>query len=616
MCMKIHTSVESMSDEFYESLRRRVYTTPKSYLDLISLYTKLLEIKRDECQVNKNRLANGLKKLNETNEDIKVLKEKLAIMQPQLVIKNDELAVALKQVTADKAIADEKEAVVSAEAEIVNKQAAEAKLIADDAQADLERAKPIMASAKQAVDSIERNSIVDLQKIQRPTEGVQFIMAGCMTLMGEKSDWKSVQKVLGNVNEFLNRLKNMDPEQVKEKTWKKVRDTYLKDPKFNYENAKAISSAAAAITKWATALSEYAIVIKDVAPKKAKHAEVKAILDKAEAELKTKLDEVAKVKAQVAELEATTQKMRDDKEALETDMDRSTKRMARAEKLVVLLKDEGVRWAETVKEVAEVIERLVGDVFLSCACISYYGAFTGDYRAKLVSLWEQGCIDRDIPTSEGFSLVKTMGDPVVIRSWNIATLPSDQVSTENGILTTKAERYSLCIDPQQQANKWLKNMEKDSDLLILKFGGETFLRDVTGAVRIGRPVLIEDIEEHVDPALDPILLKQQYASDGGMAQIRLGDATVDFDDHFNLFMTTKMPNPHYIPEICIKVTLINFTVTTAGLEEQLLADVVVAEKPEVEAKRDEIVLTMAADSKTLKDLESEVLRLLAGATTE
>lgn len=101
-----------------------------------------------------------------------------------------------------------------------------------------------------------------------------------------------------------------------------------------------------------------------------------------------------------------------------------------------------------------------------------------------------------------------------------------------------------------------------------------------------------------------------------MPQIRLGDATVDFDPHFNFFMTTKMPNPHYIPEICIKVTLINFTVTSAGLEEQLLADVVVAEKPEVEAKRDEIVLTMAADSKTLKDLESEVLRLLAGATTE
>ena len=46
-----------------------------------------------------------------------------------------------------------------------------------------------------------------------------------------------------------------------------------------------------------------------------------------------------------------------------------------------------------------------------------------------------------------------------------------------------------------------------------------------------------------------------------MRQIRLGDANIDYDDNFRFFMTTKMPNPHYLPETCIKVTLINFTVT-------------------------------------------------------
>lgn len=81
-------------------------------------------------------------------------------------------------------------------------------------------------------------------------------------------------------------------------------------------------------------------------------------------------------------------------------------------------------------------------------------------------------------------------------------------------------------------------------------------------------------------------------------------------------MTTKMPNPHYIPEICIKVTLINFTVTFDGLQQQLLGDVVVAERPEVEKQRDEIVLTMAADAKTLKDLENNILKLLSEATLE
>jgi dynein heavy chain len=77
-------------------------------------------------------------------------------------------------------------------------------------------------------------------------------------------------------------------------------------------------------------------------------------------------------------------------------------------------------------------------VFLSCACISYFGAFTGIYRRKLVSKWIERALDRGIPTSGDFSLIKIMGDPVIIRGWNIASLPTDQVSIENGILATKA----------------------------------------------------------------------------------------------------------------------------------------------------------------------------------
>jgi dynein heavy chain len=67
MCMIIHTSVEEISVKFWEELRRKVYTTPKSYLDLIKLYLNTLKQKRFEDNANKDRLALGLKKLNETN---------------------------------------------------------------------------------------------------------------------------------------------------------------------------------------------------------------------------------------------------------------------------------------------------------------------------------------------------------------------------------------------------------------------------------------------------------------------------------------------------------------------------------------------------------------------
>jgi dynein heavy chain len=109
---------------------------------------------------------------------------------------------------------------------------------------------------------------------------------------------------------------------------------------------------------------------------------------------------------------------------------------------------------------------------------------------------------------------------------------------------------------------------------------------MSACVMNGVAVLIEDVQEHIDPGLDPILMHSEFMGEGGIKQIKLGESTQDYDDNFKLFMTSKMPNPHYPPEVCIKVTLINFTVTFEGLEEQLLGDVVVKERPDVEAQRD------------------------------
>ena len=82
MCMIIHTSVEEISGKFWDELRRKVYTTPKSYLDLIKLYLNTLAQKRREDNANRDRLATGLKKLNQTNQSIAELKEKLKVMAP------------------------------------------------------------------------------------------------------------------------------------------------------------------------------------------------------------------------------------------------------------------------------------------------------------------------------------------------------------------------------------------------------------------------------------------------------------------------------------------------------------------------------------------------------
>ncbi len=68
-------------------------------------------------------------------------------------------------------------------------------------------------------------------------------------------------------------------------------------------------------------------------------------------------------------------------------------------------------------------------------------------------------------------LVTVLGDPVKIRDWTIDGLPNDAFSIDNGIIVSRARRWPLMIDPQGQANKWIKNMEKKHKLEVREGAG-------------------------------------------------------------------------------------------------------------------------------------------------
>jgi dynein heavy chain, axonemal len=192
--MIIHTSVEEVSERFWGELRRRVYTTPKSYLDLISLYLNTLGKKRAQINQNRNRLGNGLTTLKNTNASIADLRVTITKMLPELAKANEELAVTLVEVNKDKAIADEKDKVVSAEKEIVEAEAAETKIIKDDADSELAAALPILESAKKIVDSLDKNAIVEIKALNNPPAAVEMVMGCVMTMLGEKDiKWESIR---------------------------------------------------------------------------------------------------------------------------------------------------------------------------------------------------------------------------------------------------------------------------------------------------------------------------------------------------------------------------------------------------------------------------------------
>ena len=65
----------------------------------------------------------------------------------------------------------------------------------------------------------------------------------------------------------------------------------------------------------------------------------------------------------------------------------------------------------------------------------------------------------------------------------------------------------------------------------------------------------------------------------GVDCIRLGDATIEYSDQFRFYITTKLRNPHYLPEVSVKVTLLNFMITPAGLSDQMLGMLLCLQSP-------------------------------------
>ncbi|KAI8801429.1 dynein heavy chain and region D6 of dynein motor-domain-containing protein [Cladochytrium replicatum] len=606
MCVEIHSTVGELAVLYYAELRRRYYTTPTSYLELINLYISMLQEKRKEQGSQRDRLKNGLNKLAETNELVAKMQIELEQLGPELKQKAQDVEVLMVKIAKDQEIADGVRKVVSEEEAIVREKATQTEAIAEEAQKDLDEALPALQAAYKALDSLEKKDIAELKVFTKPPELVLMVLEAICIFFKVKPDWENSKKLLSDP-QLMRKMAEYDKDNIPEVITKKLKK-YIDNPNFNPEAVEKVSKACRSMSMWVIALDLYSRVFKEVQPKRRRLEEAQATLEATRAKLAEKTAALQEVEVQLEKLKSKYETSVSSKKQLSEKMEETTRRLARASRLTTALADEQIRWSESVEYLNQLIESLVGNIFLSAAAVAYYGAFTSNYRQELIVRWSKRCNELGIPISDNFSLFENLADPAVVRDWNIQGLPADPLSIENGILVTRGRRWPLMIDPQGQANRWIRNME-GLELKAIKLTEAKFLRSLENAIRTGLPVLLEDVGEHLDPALEPLLLKQTVRQ-GGRLLIKLGDTFVEYDRNFKLYITTKLPNPHYLPEVCIKVTIINFTVTKMGLEGQLLADVVKREKPELEEQRNTLIINIANDKKQLKDIEEKILKLL------
>lgn len=152
-------------------------------------------------------------------------------------------------------------------------------------------------------------------------------------------------------------------------------------------------------------------------------------------------------------------------------------------------------------------------------------------------------------------------------------------------------------------------MGKEEKIKVLKFTEKSYLKVLESCIRMGTPCLIENVGEELDPAIEP-LLQKQLVKRGNSYSIKIGDGIIEYAINFKFYLTTKLRNPHYLPEVSTKVTLINFMITYEGLSDQLLGILVAKEQPELETQKEQLVLDSAKNKKKLLETENQILATL------
>jgi dynein heavy chain len=414
LCMFAHITIEDQAERFYKMFKRKVYTTPKSYIDMLSSYGLFLTEKYNETRNYIDKLAGGLTKLKETKEIVKDLKENLVKLSPILDQKNIEQEALLKRMEVDKAEANIKKTSVEADEKVIKEKAKNIADIKADADRELAKAKPIMQGAKEALSNLSAKDLAPV-KINKH-EKIRFVWDSVAILLGyEKQDDTSITKMLADAS-LVSKMQNCDYDNLPEKISKKIKAKIASaDFPFEPKTYESLQSAACPIVTWVLAVAIYIDIAKEVKIKTDKVAELTAQSNEAEAILKKKQDELAVVQAKVDELERLYTENVQEKERLDNEIETTKKRLERADKLTVLLADEQVRWADKVEELRGDIEKLVGDVFIAAASVVYIGPFTLTVRSEIVNIFIKKCEELQLPYSPDYNLIKILGDPVKVN---------------------------------------------------------------------------------------------------------------------------------------------------------------------------------------------------------
>ncbi|RKP08503.1 dynein heavy chain [Thamnocephalis sphaerospora] len=609
----VHQSLYEINAKVSKRQGRYNYATPRHFLDFINHYVRLFNEKRDDLEEQQRHLNIGLEKLRDTVVQVEELRKSLAIKKNELEAKNQQANEKLKKMVADQQEAEQKKSASIKFQEALKQQNKQIETRRKVVMQDLANAEPAVIEAQNAVSGIKKQQLTEVRSMANPPVPVKLAMESVCTLLGHKFDsWRSIQQIIRR-DDFISSILNYDTERMMTRQLReKMKRDYMSNSSYNFETVDRASRACGPLVKWAIAQVNYSEILDRVGPLR------QEVYDLEQSAEDTKV-QAASIEEMIGELEASIARYKDEYamlisevQAIKLEMERVKSKVDRSVMLLDSLSSEKERWEAGSQTFETQMATIVGDVLLSAAFMAYGGYFDQHYREMLSSRWSEHLVESSILFKKDLSLTEYLSSADERLGWQANSLPADDLCTENAIMLKRFNRYPLIIDPSGQATAFLVNEYKDRKITVTSFLDDAFLKNLESALRFGNPLLIQDVE-NLDPILNPVLNKELRRT-GGRVLIRLGGQDIDFSPSFTLFLSTRDPSVNFPPDVCSRVTFVNFTVTRSSLQSQCLNKVLKVERPDVDKKRTDLIKLQGEFKLRLRHLEKSLLQALSETT--
>ncbi|XP_044735865.1 dynein heavy chain, cytoplasmic isoform X10 [Chrysoperla carnea] len=607
----VHQTLHKANSRLAKRGSRTMAITPRHYLDFIHHFVKLHNEKRSDLEEQQLHLNVGLSKIAETVEQVEEMQKSLAVKSQELQAKNDAANAKLRQMVKDQQEAEKKKVQSQEIQQQLADQTVQIEKKRKDVMADLALVEPAVIDAQAAVRSIKKQHLVEVRSMANPPATVKMALESICFFLGENAvEWRAIRSVIMRDN-FIPTIVNFNTDLLTDEVREKMKTRYISNPDYNFEKVNRASMACGPMVKWAIAQIEYADMLKRVEP-------LREELHSLEVQAETNKDKGEEVKNLIAQLEQSIASYKEEyaqliaqAQAIKTDLENVQAKVDRSIALLKSLVIERERWEATSETFRSQMSTIIGDVLLSAAFIAYGGYFDQHYRQNLFATWCQHLLQANIQFRPDIARTEYLSNPDERLRWQANALPTDDLCTENAIMLKRFNRYPLIIDPSGQATEFILNEFKDKKITKTSFLDDSFRKNLESALRFGNPLLVQDVENY-DPILNPVL-NRELRRTGGRVLITLGDQDIDLSPSFVIFLSTRDPTVEFPPDICSRVTFVNFTVTRSSLQSQCLNQVLKAERPDIDEKRSDLLKLQGEFHLRLRQLEKSLLQALNDA---